>query len=995
MPTRDRRAFVPLAVECFLAQDYPERELVVLDDGREPVDDLLPNDSRIRYERLERQLVIGAKRNHACGLARGELVAHWDDDDWSAAGRISAQVASLERAGAAVTGLRALHFLDPVARRAWLYTYPARSSRPWVAGGSLCYRRMFWKAHPFQEVAVGEDTRFVWARGARVLALERRDLYVAMMHRGNTSPKRPRAPRWTPSPAGDVEKLLGGQAAGYRDAAAGETPAARTPPDLRAAPDHVTVTIPYYRCREHIRQCVESVLTQTHSDLTAVVVNDGDPEPPWGALADITDERLVRFDLTRNRGRYFADQVVLAASTSPYMLVHDADDWSDARRLEVLLARLRAEDAVGAVSAARRSADRHGPARVITMDGLSRPLSPRFAHIANLHGLFRTDALRAIGGFYAGFIIGYDSFLINALAMTGHVARVDEPLYYWRARTNSLTNSPQTGMGSELRRATARELQVMYRAAYRSYLQQRAGRLEADALASTIRELVTARVGSRVRREMASETRRLEAKLRPGLFVAEPVPEPAVRKRSRPKAAPRVPARVCGRRPLGQAGGRAPPAAAAGARRRRTAAPPETADVYALITRPGLDWGGWAITRSFAVELAERLECHRPKRILELGSGLSTAVLAQYAARHKAQVVSLEHQPVYATRTRRLLAGLGLAAAVDLRRAHLSDFACADGRARPWYGASLEGEFDFVLADGPPAAHGRGAALFALAPMLGGNWELWLDDARRAHERECLELWRTHLPMDVSVHEVDDKGLAILGPAGRKTDKPEPAPRGLGIGVLTGGRPHLLRLTLDSFAAAAPRVLRDSYVRVHVNGHDPASEEYVRGLDFVDHVAVSRRRLPVGPATSRLMTETAAARGVRYVLHLEDDWAAGTLATGWLRRGLEVLRSEPDIGQVRLRHRSDPVLARHMITQQPIVWEPDGPVLRSPSAHFTFNPSLIRAKDLDRLFPCDGERAAQQAFVRAGLRSAQLSPGVFRHIGGGASLRAPGARPQG
>jgi glycosyltransferase involved in cell wall biosynthesis len=986
MPTRDRRAFVPLAVDCFLAQDYPERELVVLDDGREPIRDLLPDDPRIRYERLGRQLVIGAKRNRACGLARGELIAHWDDDDWSAPGRLSAQVAALERAGAAVTGLRSLHFLDPVARRAWLYTYPPRSSRPWVAGGSLCYRRKFWKAHPFQEVAVGEDTRFVWARGTRVLALERRDLYVAMMHSGNTSPKRPRAPRWTAARAGDVEKLLGGHAAAYGRAASGDAPAAR---DLQAAPDHVTVTIPYYRCREHIRQCVESVLTQTHTELTAVVVNDGDPEPPWSTLTDIDDKRLVRFDLTRNRGRYFADQVVLAATTSRYLLIHDADDWSEPRRLEVLLARLRAEDAVGAVSAARRSADRHGPARVITMDGVSRPLSPRFAHIANLHGLFRTDALRALGGFYAGFVVGYDSFLINALAMTGHVARVEEPLYHWRARANSLTNAAATGMGSELRRTTARELQVMYRAAYRSYAQHHAGRLEADALATSIRELVVRRVGSRVQRELASESRRLEAKLRPGLFAPAPVAEPAVRKRGRAKAPRRVPARVGAGR-----GAAAPPMPAPTRRRRvqrhrRASTPPKLLDVHGVIARAEPSWGAWAISRPFAVELAERLERREPKRILELGSGVSTAVLAQYAARHSAQVVSLEHEALYATRTSRLLLGLGLAAAVDLRRAPLRDLDCPDGRKRPSYSASLHGEFDFVLADGPPGARGRGGTLFAVEPLLAGDWELWLDDAHRAHERECLELWREHLSLDVTLHDLDGKGLAVLGPPGRTRDPAERAPRGLGIGVLTGGRPDLLRRTLDSLAATAPRVLRDAYVRVHVNGHDPDSEAYVRGLDFVDHVTVSRRRLPVGPATSKLMSETAAAPGVRFVLHLEDDWSVCTLASGWLRGGLDVLRSEPDIGQVRLRHRSDRVLGRHMITQKPIAWKPDGAVLRSPSAHFTFNPSLIRAEDVARLFPCDSERAAQEAFVRAGLGSAQLSPGVFRHIGGGASLRAP------
>ena len=44
MPTADRRRFVPLAIQNFLQQDYPNRELVILDDGQDSVADLAPAD---------------------------------------------------------------------------------------------------------------------------------------------------------------------------------------------------------------------------------------------------------------------------------------------------------------------------------------------------------------------------------------------------------------------------------------------------------------------------------------------------------------------------------------------------------------------------------------------------------------------------------------------------------------------------------------------------------------------------------------------------------------------------------------------------------------------------------------------------------------------------------------------------------------------------------------------------------------------------------------
>ena len=139
---------------------------------------------------------IGAKRNIACEEARGEVIVHWDDDDWAAPWRVSYQVSALREAGADLCGLDTVLFYDPAADRAWEYVYP-RCGRPWVYGATLCYTKAFWRKNPFPEVAVGEDTRFVWAtRAQRMVALRDNSFYLGLIHAGNTSPKQTRAPRW-------------------------------------------------------------------------------------------------------------------------------------------------------------------------------------------------------------------------------------------------------------------------------------------------------------------------------------------------------------------------------------------------------------------------------------------------------------------------------------------------------------------------------------------------------------------------------------------------------------------------------------------------------------------------------------------------------------------------------------------------------------------------------------------------------------------------------
>lgn len=77
MPTFNRRRFIPQAINYFLRQDYASKELIVVDDGTEVVKDLIPRDDRIQYIRLEERLTVGAKRNLACGLARGDIIFHF------------------------------------------------------------------------------------------------------------------------------------------------------------------------------------------------------------------------------------------------------------------------------------------------------------------------------------------------------------------------------------------------------------------------------------------------------------------------------------------------------------------------------------------------------------------------------------------------------------------------------------------------------------------------------------------------------------------------------------------------------------------------------------------------------------------------------------------------------------------------------------------------------------------------------------------------------
>lgn len=943
MPTRDRRRWVPLAIEYFRRQRYPARELIVVDDGDDAVRDVVPDDPAIRYLRIPAGQSLGAKRNLACEAARGEIVAHWDDDDWSAGWRLDYQVAQLQAAGAEACGLATLLFYDAPASQAWWYRYPG--GRPWVAGATLCYLREHWRRHPFPALDVGEDTRFVWAmRPGSLLALSDPSFYVAMLHPGNTSSRPSASTRWQPAPADAALSLLGDDAVRY----GGATPPVLAPAGRPAA--RVTVSIPCFGAARYLRRAVESVLAQTHAELRVVVVDDGAAEPPWPALAGIDDPRLLRFGLPRNRGRYFADAVVLAATADPYFAVQDADDWSEPGRIGALLRLLRAEHAVAALSSSQQHRPDGDGTRRLRLESYAarlRPLDERFAHRANHHGLFRTDALRAVGGTFGGFRVGYDTLLVNLLLMTGHVAYTDEPLYHRLIHPASLTNAPETGLRSDTRRRAAQRLAALYAEAYAAYGELVAGTADTARLGASIRALARRHVRAEDEAALAAEAARLKAMLREQDAVL------AGRATARPLRA------------------RASPSAP----RPHSVSPRERAG----------SGGAWTMPEPVLARLAERLEAIGPARLLEVGSGRSTLVLAAHVARRGGSLLTLEHDAGHHRRTARLLEDAGLAAHAELRLAPLR---CGpDGLA--WYDTALEGRFRFVLVDGPPERHGRGGVLPALAGRLARGWELWLNDGHRAHELECLERWSADASFEATLLEID--GHAVWRLRARAADGGATGgidPARVGVTLLTGGRPRLLRRSVEALRRLAPGLLAGGAVAVLVNGDDAESRGYVDALDFVDvRLDHAGGFLPTGEAASRLVRAVLDHTPVDFVLHLEDDWVAESCEAEWLGRAAALLDASPELGQVRLRHAGEPVLAHHMVTRRPIRWEPRGAARVTASAHFTFNPSLVRAAEARRVFACASEPEAQRRFLATGLGSAQLLPGVFRHIGESASLR--------
>lgn len=187
MPTRGRGEFAKQAIECFLSQTYPEKQLIILDDALKPSFEKCELGECIVYA-VHASRSIAKKRNVCCEIAKGEIIVHLDDDDFSAPERITEQVKALETSGRSVTGFTCVPMYDE-STGLW-FAHDISEKRAY--GTSLAYYRDWWKSHPFPDNGRAEDAQFCDMANDSNRSYfydGGRELMAARIHKGNTAAK--------------------------------------------------------------------------------------------------------------------------------------------------------------------------------------------------------------------------------------------------------------------------------------------------------------------------------------------------------------------------------------------------------------------------------------------------------------------------------------------------------------------------------------------------------------------------------------------------------------------------------------------------------------------------------------------------------------------------------------------------------------------------------------------------------------------------------------
>lgn len=184
MVTSDRPRHAERAIECFIAQSYPNRELIVIDGSESDQLQQGVEAIRIRKIKLHREpparRTMGELRNLAVQKSAGQYVCVWDDDDLYDPDRLSVQMSAITALGADACFLARVQLWWP-ARRILAHSF----RRTWD-GSMICAKD---KMPPYPALHREEDpavTYRLW-RSRRVVMLDEPRLYTYVFHGANTT----------------------------------------------------------------------------------------------------------------------------------------------------------------------------------------------------------------------------------------------------------------------------------------------------------------------------------------------------------------------------------------------------------------------------------------------------------------------------------------------------------------------------------------------------------------------------------------------------------------------------------------------------------------------------------------------------------------------------------------------------------------------------------------------------------------------------------------
>jgi len=202
----------------------------------------------------------------------------------------------------------------------------------------------------------------------------------------------------------------------------------------------ISVIIACYNAELYIDECLDSIITQSYSNIEIIICDDASTDGSYSILEKwkIKDSRIILLRNEKNLFQATSRNSCINLAKGKYILIHDIDDLSAGNRIEVLLSNLLKNN-VSFVSSSMATIDDQG--KVSYDKILKHKKWPNkydflwnvpFNHPATL---FLTDEINKVNGYRVDKETkrgeDYDMFMrLYSIGAKG--MNVDEPLYLYR-----------------------------------------------------------------------------------------------------------------------------------------------------------------------------------------------------------------------------------------------------------------------------------------------------------------------------------------------------------------------------------------------------------------------------------------------------------------------------------------------------------------------------------------------------------------------------------
>ena len=190
-PTFNRRPFIPMLIRCVNHQIYDKAliEWVIIDDGTDPIGDMVAHLPNVKYHYLTAKITLGKKRNMMHTKATGDIIIYMDDDDYYPPERVSHAVEMLMlNPSALCAGVSEMHVYFKHLKEMYKFGPYGQNH---ATAATFAFRREFLSFTEYDDTAcVAEETNFLKNYTVPLVQLDSLKTILVFSHNHNSFDKR-------------------------------------------------------------------------------------------------------------------------------------------------------------------------------------------------------------------------------------------------------------------------------------------------------------------------------------------------------------------------------------------------------------------------------------------------------------------------------------------------------------------------------------------------------------------------------------------------------------------------------------------------------------------------------------------------------------------------------------------------------------------------------------------------------------------------------------